>query len=96
MQSGETCVIYAKIFLLCYTMTFRDFIRFSFLIQCCDSSVASMALFFKNYLYFYLCICVFLHELVCTTFVQVRPEDIGCPGVGVIGVGELPDVGAGD
>lgn len=38
---------------------------------------------------------MFLHELVCATFGQVRPEDIGCPGVGVTGVGELPDVGAG-
>lgn len=38
---------------------------------------------------------MFLHELVYTTFGQMRPEDIGCPGAGVTGIGELPDVGAG-
>lgn len=76
-------------------MIFGGFFRFSILTQCYDPSVASMALFFKNDLNFYLCTCMFLHELVCTTFGQVRPEDIGCPGIGVTGVGELPDVGAG-
>jgi hypothetical protein len=71
-------------------MTFEGF----FFSHFDGSSIASMALFFKSYLYFYLCICGCLHEFMHTTFVQVRPEDIGAPGVGLTGVAELPDVGA--